>query len=85
MKTHFQPYHDEYGDIEVMPCGTKAYFDIPSDTTSNWKHVTCKRCLGQKEKIQKSFEENEKEIVRQMGDMANFYSNFQGRTGSRML
>lgn len=74
MKTHFEPYATTEPDepIEKYPCGTIAPSDYAT-TTHVWASVDCLRCLKNKERLQKSFEETEKAIVCQMGDMANFF------------
>lgn len=72
MKTHFDPYTapDECPDEKAW-CGT--ILGDECDVTGNWKEVTCKRCLKSKDKMQKAFEHNESMIVKQMGDMADFF------------
>ncbi len=72
MKTHFDPYTepDESPDEKAW-CGT--ILGDECDVTGNWKEVTCKRCLKNKEKFQSFFEETEKHIVAQMGDMVKFF------------
>lgn len=72
MKTHFDPYSqvDECPDEKAW-CGTALGNEC--DLTSNWKRVTCKRCLRSKERIQREFEHTESMIVKQMGQMADFY------------
>lgn len=69
MRIHFDPYND--GDpSETAPCGT--HIGDEYDGTSQWSKVTCKRCLKNKKRLQASVEAIEKEIIRQMGDMADF-------------
>lgn len=69
-KIHFGD--EEYG--EWILCNTKYVDDI--EITEIWNHVTCKKCLAKKEKYKKWHEENEKEIIKQMGEMSEFvYKN----------
>lgn len=71
MKIHFDPYYDDCYDGPT-PCGVQPKEGYES--SSNWKNVTCKRCLNQKERLQTSFKNTEKETVRQMGEMADFFN-----------
>ena len=85
LKKHYDPYmytgtsgyegSGEYycPDYDNYSCGARVGEDIT--ITNNWKYVTCKRCLKQKEKIDKNVEENEKEICNQMGAMAESFKN----------
>lgn len=79
MKTHFDPYYDweavDYGSRH--PCGTLIAEDDPQ-TTSSWNGVDCLRCLKMKEKLQRGYEQEEKEICRQLGDMAEFFEKQNG-------
>lgn len=71
MKTHFDPYrNDEFYD-GPSPCGTIVGENYSS--SANWNYVTCKRCLKKRKIMQISFDSTEKEIIRQMGDMAEFF------------
>jgi hypothetical protein len=71
-KIHFDPYAAMEPDepIDKYPCGVMA----PEEplVTSIWDNVTCLSCLKNRELIQGAFDESEKEIVRQMGAMADF-------------
>lgn len=78
---HFDPYFnsDCHDAPEKSSCGTIGFWDGDSDedcyqSTNVWDKVTCKKCLKQKERLQKGFESDEKEIVKQMGEMADFMS-----------
>jgi hypothetical protein len=73
MKTHYEPYPDEYG---INPaCGMWDFEN--TETTRNWDLVDCKRCLNQRERIERSVQDTEKEIVRQMGEFVDFNSKNQ--------
>jgi hypothetical protein len=48
-------------------------FDEKYDSTENWKYVTCKKCIKQKDKIMKYVKETEDRIIHDMGDMAKFF------------
>ena len=81
-KTHFDPYfNDEFHDApEKTSCGTVGFWDGDCDenryqTTSVWDNVTCKKCLKQKNKLQKDFEYDEAQIVKQMGEFVDYCDN----------
>lgn len=69
MKTHFDPHtcEDEYAD--KYPCGTTPSWE-EYKATGDWDKVTCKLCLKSKDKLDSERLSIEKEIVNQMGDMA---------------
>jgi len=69
-KIHFDPYGDDYSCVENTPCGVRMPEDYKS--SSLWTDVDCKRCLYNRAKLTDSFKENEKAIVNQMGDMADY-------------
>jgi hypothetical protein len=71
--THFDPYSamdSEAGAPDIAPCGTRAAENY--EATGNWKHVTCRRCLRSKVRLQADFDRSEELICKQMGDQANF-------------
>lgn len=70
MKTHFfaGPGSDE--DIEQSPCGT--WLGEGSALSRMWERVDCHRCQALKEKIIDTVATEERAIVEQMGDMAEF-------------
>lgn len=68
MRTHFYPYSDD--EAEFAACGTPLGFG--GDTSSNWGLVDCRLCIKNKAKITAAHETNERAIVEQMGDMAEF-------------
>ena len=72
MTTHFYPFSGDSGDLEQAPCGT--WVGEASNYTGSWEWVTCGRCLRSKKRITTVVDADEKEIVRQMGDMADFMS-----------
>ncbi len=69
MATHFDPRQDD-GSADQSACGT--LLGECSESTSNWAHVDCRRCLKSKTKINAAHAAEEAAIVEQMGDMANF-------------
>lgn len=72
-ETHFDPYFDDESlDYDSKtPCGV-VYAEHDAYGTSAWSEVSCKRCLKTKSKLQLIHDTIEKQIVDQMGDMANF-------------
>ena len=62
MKVHFDPYlcgeHNESADR--YPCGTRVWFEY--NATGDWDEVTCKKCLSQRECLQKWYEKTEEAI-----------------------
>jgi len=75
VRTHFYPYSDG-DDIEQTPCGT--WIGESSAVSNQWTHVDCRLCIKNKTKIVASHQEQERAIVEQMGDMANFMSSTTG-------
>jgi hypothetical protein len=71
MKTHFDPYDDSWADN--YPCGARVpeFTDYECSTTQ-WKHIDCKRCLKQKNKLVNWVEETEQNIAQQMQDQVDF-------------
>lgn len=70
MKTHFSRYPDDDEQPEHASCGT--LLGESAEQTSQWAYVTCLSCLQRKDKIMAHIESEERAIVDQMGDMANF-------------
>lgn len=82
MVTHFDPYIDtEDGPPEVAPCGTRLGEKASLDW--RWKNITCKRCLKQRDRLDKSFQETEKYIIEQMGDMAEFFKTEEAQNETK--
>lgn len=76
MVIHFDGYTNP-ADLEDVPEGlTDCGVNIPKNYyfSSNWDKVSCKRCLRQKNNILKSYKINEDAIVKEMGDMADFFN-----------
>lgn len=69
MKTHFFSGPD-WDDIEQAPCGT--WLGEGSELSGAWANVDCCRCHIGREKITGAAEAEDRAIVAQMGDMANF-------------
>lgn len=69
LKTHYYPY-GFYEDEERAPCGT--WFGDESSVSVDWKRVTCGHCKRRKSRIIGAIADTEKDIVDQMGDMADF-------------
>lgn len=69
MKTHFAPFTD-LEDIEQAPCGT--WLGEASELSGDWAKVDCLLCQKHKAKIISAAVAEERAIVEQMGDMANF-------------
>lgn len=78
MKTHFGIIYNG-GDYEspLLICdNTLCGYDgeIPCENAvDNWKLVTCKKCLRLRESYEYNEKENEKHIIKQMGDMTDFF------------
>lgn len=69
MKTHYYPWgFDE--DDEQAPCGT--WFGESPRVSGDWSRVDCGHCIRRKKRIMGAIESEEKFIVDQMGDMADF-------------
>ena len=70
MKTHYFPwdFEDSYADQAL--CGT--IFGELVRISANWDRVTCGHCLRNKAKIMSGIESDEKAIVEQMGQFAEF-------------
>ena len=75
MSTHFSRYPDDDGP-EQAPCGT--WIGDASDLSSDWGRVDCKRCLKWKDTIMATHAAEERAIVQQMGDMAEFMKRTAG-------
>ncbi|EKT4561846.1 hypothetical protein QEM42_003040 [Pseudomonas putida] len=69
MKTHFAPFSN-LEDLEQAPCGT--WLGEDSGLSGHWAKVDCQRCQNRKEKIIGSAAAEDRAIVEQMGDMADF-------------
>lgn len=69
MRTHFYPYSAD-DDIEQAPCGAR--IGESSALSNQWAHVDCRLCIRNKAKITAAHKTNERAIVEQMGDMAEF-------------
>ena len=70
MKTHYDPYPEEFAPDHTlckMPIGDVYY------STTVWNRVDCKRCLKNRNKIDKWVEETEATIIKQMGEMADMH------------
>ena len=74
MKTHYYPWG--FSDNEERSlCGV--WFGEASNISSDWERVTCGRCLRLKKQIKSRVVTEEKAIVDEMGDMADFMSTQQ--------
>lgn len=76
MVTHYDAYYtddpkEEYD--ELAQCGARLSED--SGLTPIWDMVTCKRCLKQKDRLNRQHEETEAIIVKQMGDWVDYYNS----------
>lgn len=69
-KTHYYPYSDD--ECEYGACGT--YLSEYSGVTMNWPNVTCKKCVKQRENIEKSLAFDEEQILKQMAGMVDFWN-----------
>jgi len=83
-KTHYDPYSydgqsggesggEYYDPGDTHLCGARVSANEDVELTRNWKYVTCKRCLKQKDSIDGNVKENEKAIVEDMGKMADWW------------
>lgn len=71
MKTHYYPSCLAGSeDAERGTCGT--WLGEASNLSGDWSRVDCKRCLKNRLAINASVESEERAIVEQMGDMADF-------------
>lgn len=76
MRTHYYPpglarYDSDGHDyVERGPCGT--WLGETSELSGDWARVDCKRCLKDRPAITASSQAEERAIVQQMGDMAEF-------------
>ena len=74
-KIHYDPYHMEYPpDSGRHLCSTYASEDRDWETTVDKNKVTCKKCIKMFEVIDAGWEDTEKAIVEEMGDMADFWN-----------
>lgn len=69
MTTHFAP-HLQFDDAEQAACGT--WIGEASNMTGDWARVDCRICIKLKARITDQAEAEERAIVEQMGDMAEF-------------
>jgi len=82
VRTHYYPpglarYDaDGHDYVERGPCGT--WLGEGSKLIGDWSRVDCMRCLKEKPAITASSEAEERAIVQQMGDMADFMRAQQG-------
>lgn len=82
MKIHFGIMED-CGDYEhpLMICDETlcgCTGEIPTENSTNdWREVDCKKCLRLKNRYEDGIKEDEKYIVKQMGDMAEFFENLE--------
>ncbi|KXS54675.1 MAG: hypothetical protein AWU57_936 [Marinobacter sp. T13-3] len=70
MATHYNPSHDN-DEVEQAACGT--WVGETSDFTGDWRRVTCRKCLRGQDRIMGVAVETEKDIVEQMGSMADYF------------
>lgn len=69
MKTHFAPFTD-LEDLEQAPCGT--WLGSASELAGDWAMVDCRLCKRRRERITQSAADEERAIIEQMGEMADF-------------
>lgn len=69
MTTHFAPFTD-LEDVEQAPCGT--WLGESSELSGYWAMVDCRLCQKRKSNITKAAAAEERAIVEQMGEMADF-------------
>lgn len=69
MRTHFYPYSGG-DDIEQAHCGT--WIGENSAVSNQWALVDCQLCIRNKLRIVAAYQAEERAIVEQMGDMAEF-------------
>lgn len=81
-KIHFgiMENHGDYEQTliicETTLCGYTSEKSI-ENATDYWEDVTCKKCLNLKENYEKCQQIEEEHIVNQMGDMAEFFENWE--------
>lgn len=78
MKTHFGAM-ENWGDYESPMygceetlCGETGEMPV-ENSTDDWDLVDCKRCLRLKDQYIEGCKEDEKSIIHQMGEMADFW------------
>jgi len=78
VKIHFG-FMENYGDYEshcygceTTICGCTGENAI-ENATDNWEKVTCKNCLRLKDAVIAGIKSDEEAIIKQMGDMADFF------------
>jgi hypothetical protein len=75
VRTHFYPTSASE-DAERGPCGT--WLGEASNLTGDWGRVDCRRCIRSKARMMGAHAAEERAIVEQMGDMANFMKSAAG-------
>jgi hypothetical protein len=73
LKTHYDGFYDAEEPPQAY-CGSIADELLASD---RWNEVTCKKCLRLKDKAVKERKLIEEDIVKQMGEMCDFYKEQQ--------
>lgn len=72
MATHYYPYLNDAEDLDQFPCGSLV--GESSNISASWNAVDCGRCLRSKKRLTIAVANDEKEIVKQMGEMADLMS-----------
>jgi len=72
MKTHYDPFNDEF--CERGYCNTYLNEDI-INVTSNFKEVTCKKCIKLKDSADKEVEQYLESEIEFMSGFINFTEN----------
>lgn len=67
LTTHYSLESDEYSEAGI--CNTNS-----ENLKSDWDLVSCKKCLNLREQFEIKFARDEKECVKQMGEMYEFYN-----------
>lgn len=72
---HFDPYTIEENEApEKTPCGVMVpEYDYAA--SASFRDVTCKRCIRMKDRLTKEFNQREKDITDQMGQMVEYFSS----------
>lgn len=75
-KVHYNASHDgiEESYSERAMCGVKVGENY--DFHYDWRYVTCKLCLRNRDKIESAVRVEEESIVDQLGDMADFFKKY---------
>lgn len=70
-----------YG-CESTICGNQGENVTENYTVEDWGCVTCKNCLKLKDKVIAAHKADEEEIIKQMGEMADYFKSIPTPKGT---